>query len=360
MVKKVWNFELEQTNFTYFVKTSATNPRAADQRTGSFIRSGKAKKLIVDNNDINCRERLWFTASKKVFFRAAKQLQQSGKLSLSQSCALYGISRQAFYKREKSLKEESDKIHSVKDFVLQKRIHMPRIGTRKLYRLLDNDFKKYNLKIGRDKLFSYLKHLHMLIKPLKSYTKTTNSKHWLHKYPNLLKSFKPQRAEEVWVSDITYFNTLEKTCYISLVTDAYSRKIMGYHLSEDLRTEHMVKALKMAIGNKKSSNKTIHHSDRGLQYCSEQYQTILNHNNIKCSMTDGYDCYQNALAERMNGILKMEFLIGKYPDFYTLQKSLDQSIETYNNKRPHLSLNYKTPNEVHKKSLISVDQGHLN
>jgi transposase InsO family protein len=273
---------------------------------------------------------------------------------------LYGISRQAFYKKQKSLKDELGKMQQVKDLVLQQRVYMPRLGTRKLYSLLGTDLKNNGLKIGRDKMFSYLRHLHLLIKPLKSYTKTTNSKHWMHKHPNLVKDFKPQRAEQLWVSDITYMQTLGKTCYISLVTDAYSRKIMGYHLSEDLRTEHMAKALKMAIKNKKSDYKTIHHSDRGLQYCSDQYQSILMSHNLLCSMTDGYDCYQNALAERMNGILKMEFLIGKYPDYNVLRKSLDQCVTIYNSKRPHLSLNYKTPNEVHKKSLTLQDQGNIN
>lgn len=247
----------------------------------------------------------------------------------------------------------------LRDLVLRQRIYMPRVGTRKLYKLLEEDLRNNGLKMGRDKLFSYLRHLHLLVKPLKSYTKTTNSKHWMHKHPNLVKDFKPQEPEQLWVSDITYIQTVHKTCYISLVTDAYSRKIMGYCLSEDLRSEHMAKALKMAIRNKKSNYKTIHHSDRGLQYCSGHYQAILNANNLVCSMTDGYDCYQNALAERMNGILKMEFLIEKYPDYNVLKKSLDQSIISYNNRRPHLSLNYKTPNQVHKKSLTFLGQGNI-
>ncbi len=230
----------------------------------------------------------------------------------------------------------------LKNLVLQQRVYMPRLGTRKLYKLLEADLKSSSLKIGRDKMFSYLRHLHLLVKPLKSYTKTTHSKHWMHKHPTLVKDFKPQGPEQLWVSDITYMQTSKKTCYISLVTDAYSRKIMGYHLSEDLRTEHMAKALKMAIRNKKSN-----------------YKTILISNNLLCSMTDGYDCYQNALAERMNGILKMEFLIGKYPDYNVLKKSLDESVAIYNSRRPHLSLNFKTPNEVHKKSLTLSDQGNI-
>lgn len=281
-------------------------------------------------------------------------------MSLHLSCELSGISRQSFYKRQKSLLQQKDKISKVADLVRSKRRFMPRLGTRKLYHLLRQDFISKGLKVGRDKLFSYLRHLHMLVRPAKSYTKTTNSKHWLHKHPNLVKGFKAREPEQLWVSDITYIPMKNKTCYLSLVTDACSRKIMGFYVSEDLRTENMLRALKMAIRNKSTGNRIIHHSDRGLQYCSDAYQQMLSNNNLICSMTDGYDCYQNALAERMNGIMKMEFIIGRYPDMQTLQKSIEQSVLIYNNKRPHLSLNLKTPDEVHKKSLTTKDQGLKN
>lgn len=227
---------------------------------------------------------------------------------------------------------------------------MPRIGTRKLYYLLKDEFEALGVKIGRDALFDYLRAQRLLILPKKNYTKTTDSKHWLKKYPNLLKEMTPKSAEQVFVSDITYLKSRDRTHYLSLVTDAYSRKIMGYHLSDDLSAENMVQALKMAVKARESRNALIHHSDRGLQYCSALYQTELKSNHITASMTDGYDCYQNALAERVNGILKQEFIIEICNTGKELEKLIKESIETYNDERPHLSLGMKTPSFVHKKA----------
>ena len=228
-------------------------------------------------------------------------------------------------------------------------MQMPRIGTRKLYYLLKEEFKHQGIKIGRDALFDYLRSESMLIKPKKNYIKTTNSKHWLRKYPNLIKDKKAVKPEQYFVSDITYIKSRERTHYLSLVTDAFSRKIMGYHLSDDMSAENVVKALTMAIKNRMTSGPMIHHSDRGLQYCSTIYQNKLIEQDIKPSMTDGYDCYQNALAERINGILKHEFLIYKCNTGKELKKLIEQSIDVYNNLRPHLSLNMKTPNFIHNK-----------
>lgn len=227
---------------------------------------------------------------------------------------------------------------------------MPRIGTRKLYYLLKEDFKRCNLKIGRDNLFKYLRSENMLIRSTKSYTKTTHSKHWLKKYPNLMKEVTAIRPEEYFVSDITYIKSKERTHYLSLVTDAFSRKIMGYKLSDDMSSENVVKALEMALTKRRTSLPLVHHSDRGLQYCSAIYQSNLKKNRIKPSMTDGYDCYQNAMAERINGILKQEFLINKCNTGKELELLIKESIETYNNDRPHLSLQMKTPNFIHEKT----------
>ncbi len=205
-------------------------------------------------------------------------------------------------------------------------------------------------KMGRDGLFNLLCSEKMLIHPRKNYTKTTHSKYWLRKHPNLLLGKKITRSNEVYVSDITYIKSRERTHYLSLVTDAYSRKIVGYHLSDDMSTEQVVKALQKAVRDKNFHMPIIHHSDRGLQYCAALYQQQLQENRITPSMTDGYDCYQNALAERINGILKNEFLIYKCNNGKELNKYIKQSIETYNNLRPHLSLNMKTPEYIHKKS----------
>ena len=160
----------------------------------------------------------------------------------------------------------------------------------------------------------------------------------------------PSRPEQYFVSDITYIKSKQRTHYLSLVTDAYSRKIMGYHLSDDLSAESVVKALKMAVRHRQSNHSVIHHSDRGLQYCSEVYQQVLRSHKILPSMTDGYDCYQNALAERVNGILKSEFLLYTCNTGEELNTLIDESIHTYNNIRPHLSLAMKTPNFRHKKT----------
>ena len=233
------------------------------------------------------------------------------------------------------------------------RMKMPRLGTRKLYYLLKGELKAKGIKIGRDGLFDYLRSEQLLIRPRKSYTKTTNSKHWLKKYPNLISGLVPHRAEQVFVSDITYVRSKEKTHYLSLVTDAYTRKIMGYHLSDDMSTENVLKALSMAIANRKTHSELIHHSDRGLQYCSKQYQNKLRDHKILPSMTDGYDCYQNALAERINGILKNEFLVFLCKNGKELNQLVKESIHSYNNLRPHLNLDYKTPQSVHEKEAVS-------
>lgn len=263
---------------------------------------------------------------------------------------MFGISRQAIYQRIERSRKESEKHKAVIKLVEEQRVLLPRLGTRKLYYNLKDLFEDYQLKVGRDKLFDILRYANMLIKPKKNYTKTTNSKHWLRKHPNLLVTSEINRPNQAYVSDITYIKSHERTHYLSLVTDAYSRKIVGYHLSDDMSSEEVVKALKMAVKNKKFNQPIIHHSDRGLQYCSAVYQKELQKNGIKPSMTDGYDCYQNALAERVNGILKHEFLIHKCNTGKELNKYISESVWAYNNIRPHLSLNMKTPNDIHKKS----------
>lgn len=260
------------------------------------------------------------------------------------------MSRQAFYQQEKLQQVRLAALQQVKDLVVTERRRMPRVGTRKLYYLLKDRLNNQGIKIGRDALFSFLKSENMLVRPTKRYTKTTWSKHWLYKHPNLVKEFTAERPEQVWVSDITYVPTKTGNRYLALVTDAFSRKIVGYHLSGDMRTENVAKALSMAIKHRKTKLPLIHHSDRGLQYCAAEYQQLLDKSSITPSMTDGYDCYQNALAERINGILKGEFLIQTYtPE--QLSKVVDQSIEIYNSYRPHVSLKYRTPNFIHEKSL---------
>lgn len=234
---------------------------------------------------------------------------------------------------------------------MEYRYLMPSIGTRKLYWLIKPKLLEQGLKFGRDQLFKVLKENDLLIRPKRRYTKTTDSKHWMKKHPNLLKDYSPIRANEVFVSDITYVESAEGVHYLSLVTDAYTRQIKGYKLSSDMRAENVVQALHMAMKSIKDRATTlIHHSDRGSQYCSELYQSALQHYGISPSMTDGGDCYQNALAERINGILKQEFLTTRCKTMKELEHLISESIVIYNCYRPHLSLNMITPNQMYEKA----------
>lgn len=225
---------------------------------------------------------------------------------------------------------------------------MPMIGTRKLYYLLKGEFETRELKIGRDKLIEILRKSGKLIIKKRKYVQTTNSKHWLRKYPNLLRGKEINQREQVWVSDITYIRTDDGFCYLTLVTDAYSRKVMGYDINRGLSNEGTIKAIEMAIKNRLDESQLIHHSDRGLQYCSREYVELLKRNRIKISMTEKSDPYENALAERMNRTIKEEFLIVEsFRNYEIARQTIEESIKIYNNERPHLSCRMFTPEEVH-------------
>lgn len=212
--------------------------------------------------------------------------------------------------------------------------------------------QKIGLYPGRDQLFNLLKSHRLLVPTKRAYHKTTLSHHRFYRHPNLLKPGENQinviRPEQVWVADITYLPVRTGEAYLSLVTDAYSRKIVGYHVHDNLKAASVSQAFKKALKGRRSKQELVHHSDRGVQYCSAEYQRLHQRNNVRCSMTDGYDCYQNALAERVNGILKNEYLISKPDNIEQAKVMVDESIRTYNQYRPHLSLKYKTPNEVHR------------
>lgn len=233
------------------------------------------------------------------------------------------------------------------------RSKMPRLGTRKLYYLLKEELISCGIKIGRDVLFNFLRAEHLLVKPKRSYTKTTDSKHWMKKYPNLIKGTGIVRPEQVWVSDITYIKTASGNSYLSLVTDAYSKKVMGYELLDNLSAAGPLAALAMALKNRKYNAGLIHHSDRGLQYCSAQYVQKLKDHNIGISMTQNGDPYENAIAERINGILKYEFLwVDGFKDHLQAMQVIKQSIGIYNTERPHLSCEMMTPEQTHYQQKI--------
>lgn len=226
---------------------------------------------------------------------------------------------------------------------------LPRIGTRKLHHLIKDELEANEIKMGRDKLFECLRLYGLLIKPKRRYIQTTNSKHWLRKYPNLIKEMKPTAAEQLWVSDITYLKTEQGNCYLNMITDAYSRKLMGYAISDNMEAQSMVAALQMALAQRKNTNgKLIHHTDRGLQYCSQEYIQLEIINSIEISMTENGDPYENALAERMNRTIKEEFCLYQLKDIKQLKQAIKQAVYLYNNYRPHLSLQMNTPEQQHK------------
>lgn len=227
---------------------------------------------------------------------------------------------------------------------------MARLGARKLHYLLQPEFDKLGIKCGRDKLFNILREERMLVKKKKNFTKTTNSLHRFRKHSNLIEGMEIKAPEQVWVSDITYIKTKKGFLYLSLITDAFSKQIMGFELADNLKAESSMKALNMAISRRRyPKRELIHHSDRGLQYCTPVYTNMLLENNIKISMTSKYDPYENAIAERVNGILKTEFDAGsEFVDPKHALRVVKQSIKVYNKLRPHLSIHYRTPEEAHK------------
>ncbi|MFH6946833.1 IS3 family transposase [Flavobacterium sp. FlaQc-50] len=267
---------------------------------------------------------------------------------------MFGIDRQVYYRKIKARQLKHNKASIVVSVVQEIRQSMPRIGSKKLYYLLKNQLKP--LKIGRDKFIAILRANHLLITAKRSYHITTNSHHRFRKHQNQILDLQIQRPEQVWVSDITYIGKREKPCYLSLITDAYSKKIVGFNVADNMSTLSSVIALKNAIKQRQNREKSlIHHSDRGLQYCADEYQKVLKKNNIKCSMTQNSDPYENAVAERVNGILKQEFNIDKFNKELSVMKILvKNAVSIYNNKRPHYSNYMLTPNQMHEQSKVEM------
>lgn len=267
-------------------------------------------------------------------------------------CGLFGFTKQAYYKHQAQKKVSDSQSLNAKESVLALRRQMPRLGTRKLHYLLSNE----GVNIGRDRLFSILREEGLLVSRKRKYTVTTNSKHWLRKYPNLIKDLYIERPEQLWVADITYIDTLEGNAYLHLVTDAYSKQIMGYELCNNMEASSTLKALQMALDKRKcKASELIHHSDRGLQYCSKLYTDCLKEKGIYISMTENGDPYENAIAERVNGILKDEFgLYDKFENIIGAKELASQSIEIYNQLRPHLSCSMLTPNQMHQQDKIKL------
>ena len=269
-----------------------------------------------------------------------------------------GLSRQAFYQGQRRDIQRESRTEVVVQWVRERRLRQPRLGTRKLYHLLGQSLCPVGMAMGRDALFDVLRNAGMLVPQRRAYHKTTDSHHRFRRHPNLLKAGTQQvcltACEQVWVADITYLPTNDKFVYLSLVTDAYSRKIVGWHVHDSLQTEPVAQALKMALRTRQSNQRLVHHSDRGIQYCSSYYQAIHQRHGLMCSMTDGYDCYQNALAERVNGILKGELLLQRPANLEQARRMVRDSVQIYNAERPHLSLKMQTPDAVHRASLAEI------
>ena len=246
----------------------------------------------------------------------------------------------------------------VKQLVDKERKILSRLGGRKLHHQIRDSLQAQEIKFGRDKLFALLRKHGMLILPKRRYIQTTMSKHWLRKYPNLINGIVVKRPDEVWVSDITYLKTDEGNCYLNIVTDAYSRKIVGYAVADNMEAAQMKQAFRMAVNGRINKRlPLIHHSDRGLQYCSAEYVSIAGQHQIKMSMTENGDPYENALAERMNRTLKEEFGLGTVLKSKLHAKLLtEEAIDLYNNYRPHLSLKMKTPQSVYQQKTQLLTQ----
>lgn len=266
-------------------------------------------------------------------------------------CELFGYSKQAYYQQFKQQARRAESYSQLKAEVLQIRRQMPRLGTRKLHFMLHK-----TCPTGRDRLFSLLRKEGLLISKRRKYTVTTDPRHWMRKYPNQIKGLILTRPEQLWVADITYIDTIEGNAYLHLITDAYSKQVMGHELCSNLEASSTLKALNLAIAKRKYPlADLIHHSDRGLQYCSKLYIDQLVDNNIQISMTESGSPYDNAVAERMNGILKEEFGLGERIDnLKEAQHLARESIDIYNRLRPHLSCQMLTPQKMHCQQIIQV------
>ncbi len=272
-------------------------------------------------------------------------------LSVGYICNLFGFSRQAYYKARADQASASIADMLVLTLVKQVREDIPGLGVRKILFVITPEFERHNIKIGRDHLFDLMRWYGLLIRRRKRMIRTTDSFHRFRKYKNLMQDIQLTGPEQLWVSDITYIKTGDGYSYLSLVTDAYSRKIMGYSLYPTLEAAGCLEALEMAIKNRKhlSTKNLVHHSDRGIQYCCNAYINLLNQDLIDISMTQTGNPYDNALAERMNETIKYDYCPKRmYPTHDEAATDMHRIIQSYNERRPHQSIDYLTPEQAHQ------------
>lgn len=272
--------------------------------------------------------------------------------NVSGLCRRAKMSRPNYYAIHKLRKKQKIEKDFILFLVANERKIQPRIGVRKLHKIIRKDLEEHDIKIGRDRLFEVLRGESMLIEKKKAFSpKTTNSKHSLPVFKNLLNLYEATAPNQVWVSDITYVNTEEGFVYAALITDAFSRKIVGAHIGDTLESLGACKALDMAISSLPNNRYPIHHSDRGSQYCCHEYINKLKKRDLSVSMTEENHCYENAMAERVNGILKDEFYLDMiFKTKKDAYRAFWNAVHIYNNRRPHMSLNYRFPEEVHKEA----------
>lgn len=273
------------------------------------------------------------------------------RFSISMLCERVGMSRQNYYvaRRQRQRRQIDEEL--VVELVKEQRRAQPRIGSRKLLYMLQWELAEAGVRIGRDLFIELLGSRCLLVERKRVWPKTTNSRHSLPVFRNLLKEREPTAPNHVWVSDLTYIRTEEGYMYASLITDMYSRKIVGFHVGDSLESMGCQKALEIALEQLPSDRFPIHHSDRGCQYCCHEYVQMLKRRWLSISMTEENHCYENAMAERVNGILKQEYALDT--SFCTKEQAIQsfrQAVELYNNKRPHLSLDYRTPEQVHRRA----------
>jgi putative transposase len=269
--------------------------------------------------------------------------------SVGYYCKLFGRSRQAYYEQLKQPNDMGLQDALILKLVGEIRADLPRCGVDKLHYMLQNSFVEHQIKLGRDGLYRLLGRYGLLIRQRRRKPYTTNSNHGYKKYPNLIQQMEITQAGQLWVSDITYIRLLNGFCYLSIITDAYSHKIVGYKLHPTLHSEGAIDALVMASNDVKRTGKLIHHSDRGVQYCCAEYVRMIEHFGIQLSMTLKGDPYENAMAERINGILKHEHGLKQTFDNYTQAlQEVHEAIRKYNTIRIHLSCDRLTPVMAHE------------
>lgn len=273
-------------------------------------------------------------------------------VSVGKLTGLFGKSRQAYYQAISQADKQEMEDAIILRLVSERRKEVEKAGTIKLMLMLNESFKAHNIKIGRDKLYNLLKTHGLLLRNRKRRPKTTDSNHRYRKYPNLIRDVVLKKANTLWVCDITYISINYGFAYLSLVTDAYSHKIVGYTLNKTLGRTGPIKALKMALQDCKfEPYSLIHHSDRGIQYCCNEYIELLEKNKFMISMTEKGDPYENAIAERVNGILKTEFNLYKtFESFEEAEMAVIKGVSAYNNVRLHASCDYLTPSLAHSKT----------